>query len=710
MKTAYPKSLKTGEKVCFKSVDTAIYSSDGRTVADHISDLKKNVATNTTNIDVERARIDNLIAESTEDTVSNAELIDIRTGQDSIVYTSAGEAVRGQFLNVYNAIKEITKYTRNAAPIEINLYDVINTNDTKTVIYTDYARFSNITSVSVPDGYKVKVTLYSYVSSTYTEISNSGWVDGYPIPKDTPIVISVKHLDDSIITKTEIVALTFAENYPDTIKNAVLDKVGFYETLQYKTYDSNGFSTTHISTDAFMTLDNLVFIKSKSSAYKCKVIRYSDNGNGTYSIVYDYGWNDEHYIPCQSPFLVSFYKVNGEPLYFDEFVENFIVEQVQLDDPYLNNLINTITGIGIINISADGVYTYGQSTGRLLSPLVTYNHPITLYIDDINSTSRIAYHILDEDDETRIVYDSQWSTSLTIPAKLPVKVYFKDDNNPVNIKNMYNIKVRDSANIGTNDFIKDIAHRGLSKYAPENTLLAFKYAKLQGFKYVECDVRFTSDNVAVIIHDTTIDRTARDSSGNVVSGKVADLTFNTLRTYDFGYWFAKQPTNIKIPSFEEFIIFCKKNGLHPYIHMDIDTTVSGNIANLQSLVDIVKLYGMLRNVTWISFNDVNLNIIKGKDSYARLGFLPGGSVTSTSITQVNNLKSGHNGEVFMDASTYAASDVELCRNASIPLEVWTIDDVNTILSLNMYISGVTSNYLQAGKLLLQDDDVESETV
>jgi len=49
-----------------------------------------------------------------------------------------------------------------------------------------------------------------------------------------------------------------------------------------------------------------------------------------------------------------------------------------------------------------------------------------------------------------------------------------------------------------------IAHRGYSAMYPENTITAFRKARS---KVIEFDVRKTLDNIPVVIHDRTLDRT-----------------------------------------------------------------------------------------------------------------------------------------------------------------------------------------------------------
>ncbi len=68
------------------------------------------------------------------------------------------------------------------------------------------------------------------------------------------------------------------------------------------------------------------------------------------------------------------------------------------------------------------------------------------------------------------------------------------------------------------------AHRGGAAEVPENTWGAFGHAVALGYRYVETDIRATSDGVAVALHDPTIDRI----SGR--EGELAKMTWAELRS------------------------------------------------------------------------------------------------------------------------------------------------------------------------------------
>jgi glycerophosphoryl diester phosphodiesterase len=82
------------------------------------------------------------------------------------------------------------------------------------------------------------------------------------------------------------------------------------------------------------------------------------------------------------------------------------------------------------------------------------------------------------------------------------------------------------------DWPVNLAHRGASARAPENTLEAFRLAVEAGAGGLELDVHVTRDGEVVVIHDATVDRTTDGS------GAVAEMELEEIQRLDAGYHFS----------------------------------------------------------------------------------------------------------------------------------------------------------------------------
>lgn len=95
--------------------------------------------------------------------------------------------------------------------------------------------------------------------------------------------------------------------------------------------------------------------------------------------------------------------------------------------------------------------------------------------------------------------------------------------------------------------VENVAHRGASGYAPENTIAAYDLAVDMKADYIEIDVQRSKDGELVSIHDNTVNRTTDGT------GKVRDLTFEQLRALDAGSWKGEQFAGEQIPTFDEIL-------------------------------------------------------------------------------------------------------------------------------------------------------------
>ncbi len=95
---------------------------------------------------------------------------------------------------------------------------------------------------------------------------------------------------------------------------------------------------------------------------------------------------------------------------------------------------------------------------------------------------------------------------------------------------------------------KIIGHRGAAAYAPENTLEGLHTAADMGVEWVEFDVKITKDDIPILFHDDTLERTT-----NGGDRAIADLTYDEIKQYEAGSWFGESFAGIRIPTLAEAI-------------------------------------------------------------------------------------------------------------------------------------------------------------
>jgi glycerophosphoryl diester phosphodiesterase len=245
-----------------------------------------------------------------------------------------------------------------------------------------------------------------------------------------------------------------------------------------------------------------------------------------------------------------------------------------------------------------------------------------------------------------------------------------------------------SATLNTLDAnVKAIAHRGDTIDAPENTIPAYQKAKEKGFSYVESDVRFSSDGYPVMAHLDEVE-------GNP-GVYVSTSTLAELQSLDVGSWKSAEYTGTKIPTFKEFITFCKKNNLHPYIHVK-----AGDTTQLQGLSTTVKRLGMSERVTWLCQSGSYATAVTAVESKARIGYMTP-DISQTRIDAANTLKTGQN-EVFLDVeySVVDQTGSDLCLDNGFGLECYIVNDETAVINLSeIGVTGITTDTMNVAEVL-----------
>lgn len=145
------------------------------------------------------------------------------------------------------------------------------------------------------------------------------------------------------------------------------------------------------------------------------------------------------------------------------------------------------------------------------------------------------------------------------------------------------------------------AHRGASKYAPENTMAAFHLAQKQGAPAIELDTMLTADGVPVVIHDDTIDRTTAGS------GRVGEMNLKEIRAYDAGAYFSADFTGEHIPTLQEVLETFKGEML---VNIELKNYHSPFDKLPERVAELIAGMHYLDAVLFSSFQPLNLIRIK----------------------------------------------------------------------------------------------------
>jgi glycerophosphoryl diester phosphodiesterase len=226
-----------------------------------------------------------------------------------------------------------------------------------------------------------------------------------------------------------------------------------------------------------------------------------------------------------------------------------------------------------------------------------------------------------------------------------------------------------------------LGHRGASGYAPENTRAAFLKALEMGADGVELDVQLTKDGVLIVNHDEWIDRT---SDGH---GWIKDFTYEELKQFNFNRNFPEYGRQQIMTLAEVFDIFKPAGKL---INIELKTGVVNYPGIVRKTVDLVREYGMEKQVFYSSFNHYTCLSVKKMDPEAYVGFL-----VSDTIIHLPDYCLKHK----MDAvhpALYLVQDTEFvkeCHQKGLDINVWTVNEPEHLeMARQLHLTTIITNY------------------
>lgn len=226
-----------------------------------------------------------------------------------------------------------------------------------------------------------------------------------------------------------------------------------------------------------------------------------------------------------------------------------------------------------------------------------------------------------------------------------------------------------------------VAHRGLSGIEVENTNSAFVAAGNRSHWGIETDIYRTADGKFVIGHDDNYKR---------LSGEEIFLEKETLERLRQVVFFDKDGTKNRVDlrpaTLENYLSIVKKYEKHAVLELKSDFTDE----EIARIIEIIREYDYLDNLTFISFNYDNLLRVRKilPNQSAQYLFW---KITDAEIERLVRDKI----DVDVWVVELTKEQIEACHRAGLVVNCWTVDDPKKAEELASWgIDIITSNILE----------------
>lgn len=224
---------------------------------------------------------------------------------------------------------------------------------------------------------------------------------------------------------------------------------------------------------------------------------------------------------------------------------------------------------------------------------------------------------------------------------------------------------------------RNIAHRGASADAPENTLPAFVLAHQQGAQMIEFDVRPTRDGQIVVFHDDTTER------WNGRPDAIASMSLHEARQVDL--------CGATMPTLDEVCAWAATTGLM----LNIEIKVTGIEA---AVAQIVQTHGVGERVVVSAFDFSVLETMRTVVPELALGVLMASDALGTDAPFGEDwplpLLEQYGARAWHPSHRLPHLDqlIPRVRQAGFAVNVWTVDDPAVMQRfLDLHVDGIMTN-------------------
>lgn len=350
------------------------------------------------------------------------------------------------------------------------------------------------------------------------------------------------------------------------------------------------------------------------------------------------------------------------------------------------NYLHTLFNVNVYQMSTSNDDMFESAT-RCLSDFIYYNGKIK-----IKSSSPYQAMILQYNKTTKeyIHDETPWMNTgyFNFNPNYLYKILFRKSDNstltPINVIDNVHIYPIEQPDAQINYNLSNLIlnnHQGYSPSYSYGMNLAKNYYNSfkEGYKYAECDVRFTLDNVPVCCHDDSF-----ESGGETIV--ISETNYSDLEQITY---YDGEP----VSSLDSVMANCKKYGLTLQLDQLSSTWSDTQWTNM---FNVINKYQMKDYVMYSTGNQTLITKILSYDSKAKC------IINVTNISYINDYislaHSNKNGKnKFILAINYQQITPSNLANLNQQLEedvyaaVWTIDDLETILTYVPYAYMITTN-------------------
>lgn len=251
--------------------------------------------------------------------------------------------------------------------------------------------------------------------------------------------------------------------------------------------------------------------------------------------------------------------------------------------------------------------------------------------------------------------------------------------------------------------MKIVGHRGARGEAPENTLAGIQHCFDIGVYDFEIDIRLSSDNNFMLMHDASLERTCASQQmlHQTDSKKLSSISANQDHSADYftNKTWQKENKNIRIPSLDQVLTLAddsaqnkKACSFQLEIKSDTHTTESAIVKKIKNEFPRSRIERLSSDIVFTSFDGGIIREIRAQAPHLNTGIIAHEDAIDAIqlATMLNCTHCCLNYKLLIDANDKLKKQL---RESKLHISVWTLNDVELIAELEQLgVSSVITDY------------------